>query len=89
MTNHYSIVDGSDGEPTVAHKELRIRGYWSTEMKSIIREHGWEEAARRLCRYCGKYIHEHDDLDEPPVEDRWVCNCDEENRQPAHPNAPV
>jgi len=83
MTNIYTIVDGPDGEPTVARKSFDIRGYYYDKIIKIINEEGWEAGASKVCRYCGGYI---EDDDENSDVSR-ICSCEEPD--PNNPNAPI
>lgn len=83
MTNNYRIVDGPDGEPTVAHKTIRIRGYYAPQIKQLVEEYGWEQAAKKVCSYCGGYIK----ADNESVEIEHICKCDEPTQ--SSPQAPI
>lgn len=86
MTNNYEIVDGSDGEPTVRNKNIRIRGYFFDKVKEMVNEEGWEYAASKVCGYCGAYI---EDEDENAEFTDYICQCDEDTQRPQNPPAPI
>jgi hypothetical protein len=84
MTNHYTIVDGPNGEPTVASKQIEVRGHYSDRIIEIIKSEGWEAAAQKVCSYCGGYIPDKSEgVDNP----RYVCGCSDPI--PSEPGAPV
>lgn len=85
MTNNYYIVDGPDGEPSLCHKQIKIRGYYTQKIIELVEEESWEEAAKKVCRYCGGYIEaedEHTDIEH-------ICYCTEEKQDPSTPHVPV
>jgi len=86
MTNNYHIVDGPDGEPTVRHKDIRVRGYFFDKIIELVEENSWEYAASKVCGYCGGYIqYEGETVDFTD----YVCNCDEDERRPQNPDASI
>lgn len=74
MTNMYTIVDSEDGTPTVARKEITIRGYYTEIIMEIVEEHGWEKAGNHVCGYCKGFVPRNKDYE---VERRDKCGCDE------------
>jgi len=86
MTNNYHIVDGPDGEPTLQHKDIRVRRYFFDRVREMVNEQGWEYAASKVCEYCGAYI---EDEDENAESVDYICNCDDNDQRPQNPNAPI
>jgi hypothetical protein len=86
VTNNHYIVDGSDGESTLQHKEIRVRGYFFDKIEELVEENGWEYAASKVCGYCGGYIQ---CKDETVDFTDYICQCDEEDRSPQNSEAPI
>lgn len=83
MTNKYSIVDGKDGEPTVCNKEIKIRGYYAPKIVELVEEYGWEQAAKKVCSYCGGYIQ----AENEHTEINHKCGCEEPTQ--SNPEVPL
>lgn len=86
MTNHYTIVAGPDGEPTVLKKQIEIRGYFYDEVIQMVNLHGWEYAASKICAYCKMYI---EDEDENAEFTDYICTCNEDVRESTTLEPPV
>lgn len=86
MTNHYQIVAGPNGEPTVLRQQIEIRGYFYDEVIQMVNLHGWEYAASKVCGYCKMYI---EDEDEDAEFTDYICSCDEDKRKPTTLEPPV
>jgi len=84
MTNHKHIVDGPDGEPTISNKRISIRGHYQWRITELVEEYGWEQAAKKVCNYCGAYIA---DEKENTDEIDYICQCDEPT--PSTEHAPI
>lgn len=79
MTNHYTVVAGPDGKPTLLEKEIKIRGYFYDEVIDMVKLHGWEYAASKVCGYCKMYI---EDEDENAEFTDYICTCGEDEQEP-------
>ncbi|EGQ44174.1 MAG: hypothetical protein J07AB43_02330 [Candidatus Nanosalina sp. J07AB43] len=86
MTNHYTVAAGSDGEPMVVERQIRVRGYFADKVVEMVEMEGWEFAASKVCGYCLCYI---EDEDEDQDFTNYVCNCSDEEQKESSIRPPI